>query len=449
MRFKTLLLILFITSWLCMPVLATDSEQSALTLLDAIKTILQESNNKFLSSLTTKFDSFIADINEAVSDSDKNCSSKIDRIISKANNLSSKIKRKKCKTPRKKSQCAPIDTVDEILSKINDFTDFLSSSNDGDIVDICKKTDSTNCLINDEPEQTTGTTTTSNDEILGCEQNETLDLSTILNSDKLTFSTMAVVDTKLDLGNIEFYKYPLSMGDIYIAKNTSYIPVEVMVSLDESTNVSPDIPSIISLPPKSQEYAFKVCIADGSMPWNYNYSFKDEQGFSTSVHTGDGNYFLPFNAGETYTVTQGEMGTFSHFGEFLYSIDFGMPEDTEVTAMRNGTVVFIKEDSNEGGPDKALIDKANFVWILHNDNSIGRYVHLKQNGPLVNAGDNIKAGDLIGYSGNTGYTQGPHLHAQVVLPKGFSEEEKIPIRFKGIDGALEEEQSYTALPICK
>jgi murein DD-endopeptidase MepM/ murein hydrolase activator NlpD len=33
----------------------------------------------------------------------------------------------------------------------------------------------------------------------------------------------------------------------------------------------------------------------------------------------------------------------------------------------------------------------------------------------VNPGDNLSAGDLVGYSGNTGYSTGPHLHFTVIV----------------------------------
>ena len=444
MKFKTIIFVLFVLSQISLVAKAVDIKENVFSDLSDIKSALQQSNSKVLNSFVSKIDSISSSINTAISDSESVCDNEIDNIISRLDDLSSKIDKRKCKNHKsKKSQCVPLYIAGEIVSKISYVSDLLNSSDDGEIFDICKVSDSGD---NGETNDTINTATDSN-VISGCSQGETLKLSDVLNSDKLTLSTMAVVDTKLDLGNIEFYKYPLSMGDVFIAKNTSYIPVEVMVLLDSSTNVSYDIPTVIPLLPKSQGYAFEVCVLDDSEPWNYKYSFADEQGFSTSAYNGDGKYFLPFKAGESHIVAQGEMGAFSHFGEFLYSIDFGMPEGTEVTAMRNGTVVFIKEDSNEGGPDKLFLDKANFIWILHSDNSIARYVHLKQNGVLVNVGDKVKTGDLIGLSGNTGYTSGPHLHVQVVLQKGFSETDLIPIRFKGIDGALVEGQSYTAIPI--
>ncbi len=122
-----------------------------------------------------------------------------------------------------------------------------------------------------------------------------------------------------------------------------------------------------------------------------------------------------------------------------------MPEGTEITAIRDGTVVAIKEDSNEGGPnEEQYVDKANYVWILHDDGSIANYLHLKKDGVLLNLGDKVKAKDVIALSGNTGYSTGPHLHLQLRLPKGFYSNDSLPMRFQGINGALIEGISYTA-----
>ena len=41
------------------------------------------------------------------------------------------------------------------------------------------------------------------------------------------------------------------------------------------------------------------------------------------------------------------------------------------------------------------------------------YWHLQKNGALVNIVDTITLAQLIGYSGNTGYTAYSHLHLQV------------------------------------
>jgi hypothetical protein len=56
---------------------------------------------------------------------------------------------------------------------------------------------------------------------------------------------------------------------------------------------------------------------------------------------------------------------------------------------------------------------ANAVYILHNDDTIAAYVHLSHDGVCVRPGDVVAIGEIIGYSGNTGWANGPHLHFHV------------------------------------
>ena len=62
----------------------------------------------------------------------------------------------------------------------------------------------------------------------------------------------------------------------------------------------------------------------------------------------------------------------THIGEdSRYAVDIVMPVGTPVLAARDGTVMDVEEDFNEGGTDKdSLMERANRVLILH-----GRWNH--------------------------------------------------------------------------
>jgi peptidase M23-like protein len=136
-------------------------------------------------------------------------------------------------------------------------------------------------------------------------------------------------------------------------------------------------------------------------------------------------YWLPYENGKKFLLIQGWESKMSHKDEV--ALDFKMKKGSRITAAREGIVYEVKEDSDVGGLKDEYLGKGNHVVILHSDGSYGGYWHLQLNGALVNVGDTIKKGQLIGYSGNTGYTAFPHLHFYVFRNEnGFK---TIPTRF--------------------
>lgn len=103
-----------------------------------------------------------------------------------------------------------------------------------------------------------------------------------------------------------------------------------------------------------------------------------------------------------------EMKITSGFGWRLHPV-------TKVKKMHNG----VDLKAAEGTPVYAVDDGVVYVSKYTNTGS-GEYVTLKHSGyysyychlarRVVRSSEKVKAGDLIGYSGNTGISTGPHLH---------------------------------------
>jgi murein DD-endopeptidase MepM/ murein hydrolase activator NlpD len=127
-------------------------------------------------------------------------------------------------------------------------------------------------------------------------------------------------------------------------------------------------------------------------------------------------YALPYEAGKKYLFIQGANSNMSHTNEL--SFDFKMKKLSPICAARDGKVIATKSDSNKGGLKKEFLGDGNHVIIEHTDGSTAHYWHLSQNSVLVSIGEHVKKGQVIGASGNTGYTAFPHLHFQVFDAKG-------------------------------
>ncbi len=115
-----------------------------------------------------------------------------------------------------------------------------------------------------------------------------------------------------------------------------------------------------------------------------------------------------------YLVTQGFNGAFSHNNPAnAYAVDIGMNVGDDITAAREGTVVWVKDDYHMSGVNDYFFDKANGIRILHSDGSFGLYAHIHLGSAKVKLGDTVTAGQVIARCGSTGFSTGPHLHFAV------------------------------------
>ncbi len=179
------------------------------------------------------------------------------------------------------------------------------------------------------------------------------------------------------------------------------------------------------------------------LPWEYE---------TGNVKCGQGNNSQWTHCGENYP--------YECAGKFAF--DFSIPEGRPILAARGGTVLATRDnaknscfdhskticteeqffccvessgggictkgdpakagdvcgadsecDSSAGGDGQCRC-AANVVAIEHDDESVGIYVHMQENGVDVLPGDRVLRGDEIGTTGNTGCSTGPHLHLQTV-----------------------------------
>lgn len=127
-------------------------------------------------------------------------------------------------------------------------------------------------------------------------------------------------------------------------------------------------------------------------------------------------YWLPYESGKRFLLVQASNSKLSHKNEL--SADFKMKTGMLICAAREGVVIDLRYDSDSGGLKEENLGDGNYIVIQHNDGSVANYWHLRKDGVLVKLGDNIRKGQAIARSGNTGYSAFPHLHFQVVDKDG-------------------------------
>lgn len=83
-------------------------------------------------------------------------------------------------------------------------------------------------------------------------------------------------------------------------------------------------------------------------------------------------------------------------------IDIGVSEGTPIIASADGVVSVSKETNGASG---------NWIAINHGNGYVTKYMHNKKN--IVEVGERVIRGQVIGYVGSTGRSTGPHLHFQI------------------------------------
>lgn len=92
------------------------------------------------------------------------------------------------------------------------------------------------------------------------------------------------------------------------------------------------------------------------------------------------------------------------WGRMHEGIDISVPEGTPIRAAADGTVILMQSEFESGG-------YGNYTCIDHGGGLSTCYAH--QSSFATSVGAQVSQGDVIGLSGNTGNSTGPHLHFEV------------------------------------
>lgn len=121
-----------------------------------------------------------------------------------------------------------------------------------------------------------------------------------------------------------------------------------------------------------------------------------------STYVG-GTFMWPLPAGNNVVTCKYGMRTHPITGKrkLHTGVDLRAATGTKVYAANKGTVTTSGYSSAWG----------NYIIISHGGGITTLYAHLSKRS--VSKDDKVKQGDIIGYSGNTGYSTAPHLHFEI------------------------------------
>ena len=162
-----------------------------------------------------------------------------------------------------------------------------------------------------------------------------------------------------------------------------------------------------------------------------------EQNAYFYLEEGNDFFSIYVNAGlpilGKWTINQGFDGKYTHKGDWRFAWDFVIVDslgkefkdkglkledyycyNKPVVAVADGMVVEIADgiEDNPVGEVNTRHNWGNSIVISHGYGIYSQYSHLKKGSIKVKRGEIVKKGQIIGYVGNSGRSQYPHLHFQ-------------------------------------
>ncbi|WP_103863765.1 M23 family metallopeptidase [Aquimarina sp. I32.4] len=211
--------------------------------------------------------------------------------------------------------------------------------------------------------------------------------------------------------NFKLYYEETENGFMILADNNEYSPVSAKMDfrLENLTSTNGNNKVFIVPARTTRHIITDLQVVDRKNQIKLGYESTYNYGDHTQKeYDNDFNYYLPFQRGSEYWLSQGYNGKISHQNE--NALDFKMPVGTKIYAARGGVVVDVEESYSKSCTTAECAKYNNYILIYHEDGTFAEYTHIKKNGASVVIGDQIKIGQFIGYSGDVGWATGPHLH---------------------------------------
>ena len=164
----------------------------------------------------------------------------------------------------------------------------------------------------------------------------------------------------------------------------------------------------------SQETENRACL---------EYESQEEE-FANVQIVGETDLNLDFSSFITSYQTRGEfsgsLGELAeHEGLDLFNIDKDL-SDIPIHTIAEGVVVYARtgSQSNTQFSDNTILRECGAGWgnhlvIDHGNNIYSRYGHMRCDGVYKSVGDKVNKDEIIGLMGNSGRSEGRHLHLEI------------------------------------
>jgi murein DD-endopeptidase MepM/ murein hydrolase activator NlpD len=217
-------------------------------------------------------------------------------------------------------------------------------------------------------------------------------------------------------------------GNLYL-HNSLYGPVTVTLKMNRQDNIIAhrNLSQPIVVAPRTEMFVDQVhYMGQGALEFGFHFSV----GAPSDIQIDHSQLRVPFSG--SFQISQAFNGGYSHnLPGNRYAMDISMPVGTPILAAKSGTVLDMRDSFDGHSTDPAERARTNYVRIMHSDGTMTLYAHLKAQSGVVRPGRHVNAGQLLGLSGNTGYSTGPHLHFAVQRNDG-SRLVSIPFDLQGI-----------------
>ena len=191
------------------------------------------------------------------------------------------------------------------------------------------------------------------------------------------------------------------------------VQMQLEISEEELSKLKPELQELVR---QSQAAAAQQAAASSSDDTE-EISYSDNGGGAsyssdapTQIDAGDG-WTWPIPGCYTITGGFGEGRSYESHGGTDIAASIGTP----IYAANSGTVINSSNDCYHSSAGVGACNHGggygNHVWIQHDNGYQTIYGHMINT--VVSTGEYVAKGQLIGYSGSTGWSTGPHLHFEL------------------------------------